>query len=58
MEWAWVEGAARDGDGKSRSCMSELDKELERIRQKKLEEILQKERRWSNECEDRNSSCG
>jgi predicted Fe-Mo cluster-binding NifX family protein len=41
LEWAWVEGAARDGDGKSRSCMSELDKELERIRQKKLEEILQ-----------------
>ena len=41
MEWAWVEGAVRDDDGKSRSCMSELDKELERIRQKKLEKMLQ-----------------
>jgi len=41
LEWAWVEGAVRDDDGKSRSCMSELDKELERIRQKKLEEMFQ-----------------
>ena len=41
MEWAWVEGAVRDDDRKGRSCMSGLDEELERIRQKKLEDMLQ-----------------
>ena len=59
MEWAWVEDGVRDDDGKSRSSMSELDKELEKIKQKRREEMLkklQKGRRWSNECKDRDSS--
>ena len=45
MEWAVVEGVVRDGNGKSRSCMSELDRELERIRQKKLEVLQNFKRR-------------
>ena len=45
MEWAWVEGAARDGDGKSRSCMGELDKELEKIRQKNLRKYFKTTKR-------------
>jgi len=40
LEWAWVEDGVRDDDGKSRSSMSELDKELEKIKQKRREEML------------------
>jgi predicted Fe-Mo cluster-binding NifX family protein len=41
LEWDWVEGAVGDGEnGKVNLAMSEVDKELERLKEKKLKERL------------------
>lgn len=54
------EVAVGDGDNGERVnlAMSELDKELDRIRQKKLKKTFKNPKRWgkSNGCENRNSS--
>ena len=54
LEWAWVEGAVVEGaNGKEYSAVSRSDKELERMKKKKLKEMIQSFKRGSGQMDKR-----